>query len=737
MHPLPGASISYEMKGQVLHSQARELIAKVISFMKQEAEQGINFSLEKLKDRVLTATGISELTSQRQALHEFCQLYGVNKEKLVPSLPPKFVLVIDNAPYHHNVLSEQLPTMQALKWLLLGIILLTTFLIKNKRYRWIYILSKTYKRDIRLASIYGKLQILVWYWEHRNRTVSIIFSSIAKKNPQKVAIFFEDEVWTYDQLEDFSNKIARYFKNQGYRKGDCISLLLENRPEYLGIWLGLSKIGVVTALINTNLVSSPLVHSISVSKSKGIIFGSNHAQTIKNVKVDLNALKFYQFHEQLKENKEILPDSSNLREEIESISSDPVGIDYKPSVRDPLLFIYTSGTTGLPKAALISNIRYMFVALALYLSGGLTPNDILYDPLPLYHTAGGMLGAGNALLMGVTLVIRNKFSASNYWKDCAKYKATYAQYIGEMCRYILSAPNVGNVKHNLKAIVGNGLRPQIWKQFTDRFNIKQVYELYGATEGISNMINVSNIVGCIGSVPRYVRWLYPVTLIKCNEATGEPIRNSNGRCIECEVNEPGLLIGKINQKKALFSFKGYSDDEATEKKILQNVFTDGDYYFNSGDILVSDEFGNFFFKDRTGDTFRWKGENVSTAEVEAVISNIVQLNDAVVYGIEIPGSEGKAGMAAIVDTNKTLDVVALCNGLKGNLPSYAIPIFLRVMESIQLTGTYKLKKVELQAEGFDVNKIKDKLYFYNSKLKQYEILRKEKYEEIVAGKLNL
>ncbi|KAF2888102.1 hypothetical protein ILUMI_18071 [Ignelater luminosus] len=373
----------------------------------------------------------------------------------------------------------------------------------------------------------------------------------------------------------------------------------------------------------------------------------------------------------------------------------------------------------------------------MYLCVGVTSKDILYCPLPLYHGAGGVLGVGETLLMGVTLVMKKKFSASNYFKDCAKFKCTYAQYVGEMCRYILVSPNANaDVKHNLKGIIGNGLKPQVWKQFVEKFNIKQVYEIYGATEGISNMVNVGNVVGCIGAVPRYIRWGYPVTLVKC-DAAGDPIIDSNGHCIECEVNEPGLLIGKINPEKALFNFKGYSDEKASEKKILKNVFVNGDCYFNSGDILVSDEFGNFFFKDRTGDTFRWKGENVSTTEVEAVISNIAQLNDAAVFGVEIPDTEGKAGMVAIVDTNKTLDMEVLCKSLKENLPAYAIPIFVRVMESIELTGTYKLKKVSLQAEGYNINKIKDKVYFYNSKQKQYEVLTSEKYEQIMSGKTNL
>ncbi|KAF2899944.1 hypothetical protein ILUMI_06243, partial [Ignelater luminosus] len=435
--------------------------------------------------------------------------------------------------------------------------------------------------------------------------------------------------------DEFANKVAKYFKSKGFQKGDCVALLLENRPEYPCIWIGLAKIGVVTSLINTNLVSDPLLHSLKVCKCKAVIFGSNNGEAIRNIMPNLTSLKLYQFNEETKESKKILPGCQDLRTELDNVTSKPLEKESHLGIKDPLVYIYTSGTTGLPKAAVITNVRFMFMAMAVYCLARLNTKDIVYNPLPLYHTAGGMLGVGQTLLKGITLAIRKKFSASNYWKDCAKHNCTVAQYVGEICRYVLAAPQNQPVEHNVRAIFGNGLRPQIWSEFVKKFNIRHVFEVYGATEGISNMINIDNTVGCVGFVPRYCRWAYPVTLIKCDEATGEPIRNKKGHCIECDVNEAGLIIGKINPKKGVFNFKGYSDEKATEKKILQNVFRDGDMYFNSGDILYGDEFGNFFFKDRTGDTFRWKGENVSTSEIEAVISNIVHLNDAVVFGVEV------------------------------------------------------------------------------------------------------
>lgn len=283
----------------------------------------------------------------------------------------------------------------------------------------------------------------------------------------------------------------------------------------------------------------------------------------------------------------------------------------------------------------------------------LTPDDIDYNPLPLYHSAGGILASGQALLFGVTVVIRKKFSASNFWTDCQKYNCTIAHYIGEICRYLLTVHKDGTkIEHNVNKMIGNGLRPQIWKKFVDTFKIENVYEFYGATESNSNLgfyfyclnldfycstyyvsVNIDNKVGSVGFVPILGRYLHPVTLIKCDETTGEPIRDSSGFCIKCKANEPGILLGKM--VNSVNSFNGYADEEATQKKVLRNVFVEGDAYFNTGDVLVQDEFCYFYFKDRTGDTFRWKGENVATNEIEAVISNIIELKDSIVYGVEV------------------------------------------------------------------------------------------------------
>lgn len=286
-------------------------------------------------------------------------------------------------------------------------------------------------------------------------------------------------------------------------------------------------------------------------------------------------------------------------------------------------------------------------------------------------------------------------------------------------------------------MIGNGLRPQIWEQFVQRFNVKRIIEFYGATEGNSNLVNLDSKVGAIGFLSRLVSSVYPLTLVKCDEITGEILRNENGKCIPCGPFEPGLLLGKIDKKKAILTFSGYADKTSSEKKMVRNVKTDGDCYFNTGDVFVMDHFGYFYFKDRTGDTFRWRGENVSTAEVEGIITTLVGLKDAIVYGVQIQNLEGKAGMAAIADPEKKLDVQSLAKGLKDSLPVYARPLFLRILPDAPLTSTFKLKKKELLEEGFNPQNHNDDMYFLDQKTGDYVPLTQKLHDDIINGDVRL
>ncbi|XP_051168610.1 long-chain fatty acid transport protein 4-like [Leptopilina boulardi] len=615
-------------------------------------------------------------------------------------------------------------------------ILLGIFIFTGSRWKFFYILYRTLPRDLLGAFRFLKINAILWIWETRRLTVARVFTNLANAHPDKIAYIFEDKEWTYQELEDFSNRIGRFFRPKRGTKGDSIALVMEGRVEYIGTWLGLSKAGYVTALVNTNLRGDVLVHSIKAAECKAIIFGSELKDAINEIRDKLPDLKLYQWSE--RSDSPILDGVVDLNSALDNTEPEPLKVDLELSgPRDKLIYIYTSGTTGMPKAAVINNLRYMLMTCGVYSMLGLRSTDRIYDSLPLYHTAGGVVGAGQALLRGITVVLRRRFSASKFWSDCTHYECTVGQYIGEICRYLMTVPPSSyDTSHKVRLLYGNGLRPQIWEPFVKRFQVKQIGEFYGATEGNSNLVNIDNRVGAVGFVPKYASALYPVALLRVNEETGQPIRGPNGFCIPCKPGEPGVFVGKINPNKAVNDFSGYADKKASEKKIIRDVFKKGDRVFNSGDILVMDELGYFYFKDRTGDTFRWRGENVSTAEIEAVISNVINLKDAVVYGVEVPGNEGKAGMAAIYDPDKSLNLNNLAEGVQKSLPKYARPLFVRVLAQLPMTGTFKLKKKELQQDGFNVTNLKDPVYFLDTS-GTYVRLSESLYNEILSEKVRL
>ncbi|XP_058799157.1 long-chain fatty acid transport protein 4 [Phymastichus coffea] len=627
-------------------------------------------------------------------------------------------------------------------WLYMGptfilqlcIVAVVAYFVAGGRLKWVIVALKTAPRDLKAILRYVQLLWTIKGHEKKDRSVADVFRQHVAKNPNKLCLIYEDQEWTFQQVEDYSNKVASVFKAHGYKKGDTVALLLENRPEYVAIWLGLSKLGIITPLINTNLRKSSLLHSVTVAECQALIYGADLAEAVKDISSSLDAkMALYRFSDNLK-----LPTNGLKEKELGNFLADapsvPPVIQEKGCYGDKLMYIYTSGTTGLPKAAVITNSRFMFIASGIHYLAPFKSSDRFYTPLPLYHTAGGVMTIGQSLLHGGTVVIRKKFSASAYFGDCIKYNCTVAQYIGEMCRYILAVPpKPEDKKHKLRVIFGNGLRPQIWREFVARFDIPQVCEFYGATEGNANIVNVDNTVGAIGFVSRILPAVYPISIIKV-DADGEPIRNSKGLCQVCEPNEPGVFIGKIIPNNPTRAFLGYVDKKASKSKIVHDVFSKGDSAFLSGDILVADELGYLYFKDRTGDTFRWKGENVSTSEIEAIVSNFINYRDCVVYGVEVHGAEGRAGMAAIYDADGTLNIDRLATDVREQLPSYARPQFIRILTKIDLTGTFKLKKKDLQIDGYDPRRIKDKLYYMDPKT-GYEPLTSDAYDQIKNGKI--
>ncbi|KAL5286698.1 SLC27A4 family protein [Megaselia abdita] len=530
--------------------------------------------------------------------------------------------------------------------LCLGVVV---FLLTGSRPRYVYAIIRSAPRDYQAGVRFIRLNYILSMYEWKGMTVPRVFKEIVKKHPERPAFILDDKTLTFQEVEEFSNKIASYFKSKGFERGDTISVLMETNVVYPCIWLGLSKIGVVAALINYNLRKEPLIHSIKVANSKAIILGSELGKAIEDIR-DNESIKNIPVFQYSDKPQDLIKGATDLTKDLETHNVNEMSEEIaRGSIKDNMVYIYTSGTTGLPKAAKISHLRYMFMGAGSHVMLGIKDDDVIYNPLPLYHTAGGMLGVGNVFLFGITMVLRKKFSASNFFVDCAKHNCSVAQYIGELCRYVLSVPpKPEDTKHNIRLMFGNGLRPQIWPQFVSRFNIPMIGELYGSTEGNSNLINCDNQVGAIGFVPLIAEWLYPVTLVRCDEETGDVIRDDKGRCIKCQPGEAGVFIGQINPKRAHSSFNGYADKAASEKKVLKDVFKQGDTYFNSGDILVRDILGYFYFKDRTGDTFRWRGENVATSEVEAIITNIVGLQDCTVYGVEFNTSL-RSGMSSDED----------------------------------------------------------------------------------------
>jgi fatty-acyl-CoA synthase len=409
------------------------------------------------------------------------------------------------------------------------------------------------------------------------------------------------------------------------------------------------------------------------------------------------------------------------------------------TIEDRALYIYTSGTTGLPKAANINHYRVMLASSAFAGVMDTKPTDRMYDCLPMYHTVGGLVATGSVLLNGGSVVIREKFSAREFWDDVVRHECTLFQYIGELCRYLVhSPPNPNETKHRLRMACGNGLRPDLWAEFKTRFRIPHILEFYGATEGNVNIFNFEGKQGAVGRVPWFVAHRFPIAVVRFDVEHQQPVRNAEGFCERCDADEPGEVIGRIvnDPERPGNRFEGYAAANQNENKILQDVFEKGDAWFRTGDLMRKDERGYFYFVDRVGDTFRWKGENVSTSEVAEAINTFPGVEDANVYGVTVVGRDGRAGMAAIVCEGQC-DLGALHAHLRANLPDYARPLFLRIQPKIEVTGTFKQKKVDLVREGFNPAATSDPIYFNDPQTKAFVRLNPALYRSIESGEVRL
>lgn len=558
------------------------------------------------------------------------------------------------------------------------------------------------------------------------------------KHAERPAFIFEHKTVSYAEFDALANQVAHWGLSKGLTVGDTVALFMLNRPLYVAVWYGLSKIGVITALLNNQLASRPLAHCIDVSEAKIIIIDAEIASVANTSRRYLDRPCDWLIsggdH----------PDISNFDDEVARMPSIRPARSYRADLRgrDIVLKMFTSGTTGLPKAAKISHTRAMNYMISLASLAKAGPDDRVLLTLPLYHATGGLIGVGAALMFGGTVILEKGFSASRFWEAAADYGATVFIYVGELCRFLATAkPHPKERKHALRYVIGNGLRPDVWELFQSRFNIKNIMEFYGSTEGNASLVNIDGVVGSIGRVPPYLRKSFNIKLVEYSDDAGAPIRGGDGYCKEVGIMQVGEALGEIRTDDSAFSFDGYAGDvEETDRKILRDVFKQGDAWFRTGDLMRQNKNGYFFFVDRVGDTFRWRSENVSTSEIAATLGMFDGVLQAVVFGVEVPGCDGRAGMAAL-NLSPGTDLNALHAYLKRELSSPARPVFLRILsgapEEADTTGTYKLVKNDLVKVGFDPGKTDDPLYFDSPQAGTFVSLGADLYKAIATGEARL
>ena len=539
--------------------------------------------------------------------------------------------------------------------------------------------------------------------------LGLAFEKAVHRNPHGCALMFEDQQYSYLQLNAWANQIAYYYLSIGARKGDVIAVMLENRPELIASVIGLAKIGVIAALVNTAQVAKVLAHSINLVKPIAVIVGEECRQAVADIRQELELAenRLYWFADQnTRTDTGTAPEGfQNLAQCIASFPSFNPATTQSVQGKDGLFYIYTSGTTGLPKAVIFTNSRWTLAYGTYGHVLGLNQDDVMYCTLPLYHATGIVVCWCGVIAGSATFAIRRKYSTSCFWQDVHKFNASAIGYVGELCRYLIDAPASDLEQgHRVTKMIGNGMRPNIWSKFKTRFGVQEILELYASSEGNVGFSNVFNFDNTVGFSPT------PYAIVEFDKEKNELVRNAKGYCKKVKTGGVGLLIGKITSRSP---FDGYTDPEKNKSVILKDVFEQGDSYFNTGDLVRDIGFRHAQFVDRLGDTFRWKGENVSTTEVENMVSEHEKIAEAVVYGVEIPNTNGRAGMAAITLTDgaelNTADLTDMVNVFKKCLPAYAIPVFLRVQAKVETTGTFKYQKNKLKEDAFDPSKTTERL----------------------------
>jgi fatty-acyl-CoA synthase len=556
--------------------------------------------------------------------------------------------------------------------------------------------------------------LIAGYRRDQHYSVADLLEARAADAAERPFLVFEGRNVTFAAMNALANRIAHAALAAGFRAGDVVALLMENRPEFPMVWLGLAKVGIVTALLNTSARGRILRHALEQTRAAGLIFGCECAAQVLTLEPAERPARLF-----------ALPDPGGTP--ADAVPAEAPGFDAHMAtapatnpdrqqrahvqLRDPLYYIFTSGTTGLPKAALMSHLRFLNAGGVIAGFLALDREDVLYNVLPLYHGAGGMVVVSAALHVGIPIVLRRRFSASEFWSDVRRHRVTAWYYIGEICRYLLNQPpRSDDAAHTLRKMSGAGLKADVWEAFQARFGIETVCEGLGSTEANYGLTNVDNKLGSVGRLP------YPehsnIRVVRYDIDSGEHLRAADGTRVLCAPGEVGELIAEIlDGPTAAGFFEGYTSPEATEAKILRDVFRAGDRWVRSGDLVRRDADDYFYFVDRVGDTYRWKSENVSTEEVAQILARFPGVAVANVYGVRVPGNEGRAGMVALtLQAPARFDPYAFHEFAAGRLASYAMPLFVRLAPDADLTTTFKLRKIELQRAGYDPARTRDALF---------------------------
>ena len=570
-----------------------------------------------------------------------------------------------------------------------------------------------------------------------NASLAHSFQETVEKYCEKDFLYFEDEVWTYSKTNEAANVLANKLANEGIEHGDRVVLFMENRPSFVISLLAINKLGAIGVLINTSLTGKPLIHCINTSDSKKCIFGDELSESLEGVLSEINITR----SSDLLWVEDAIPNNcpewaSNITNNLDQSQSTNLEQTNQVVAGDTAFYIFTSGTTGVPKAALFTNVKVVAGSTNITMAGyRLTSEDCMYNCLPLYHSTGLILGLCATIKVGASTFIKRKFSASSFWPEVQKFNTTAFVYVGELCRYLsFQEPCTEEINNPLSKMVGNGLRPDLWDTFRNRFNVERICEIYGASEANGMFMNLLNKDQTIGMTN------VDIKLFEYDVAEDKLKVDENGRYIEVKDDSPGLALIKIGPNAI---YNGYTDAQASEKKVKRDVEEEGDRWFDTGDLLKKMDVGfalgrqHYQFVDRVGDTFRWKSENVSTNEVGEIINSFEQVNMANVYGVKVPHSEGRAGMVAFNCDPNTFDWKAFSSFVDEKLPPYARPVFVRIIEELETTGTFKLKKGDLREEAYHLDKVNNDLVFVREpKSECYTRLTSENYEQINNGTIS-